>query len=1010
MEEVVEVSVAGEMVNTTSGEIARVVDREQVQNLALNGRNYMQLASLVPGAPLLNDNALNIMTDLGINTSVNGSRNNASLLMVDGGFNMDSGSNNSQISNVGIDFIQEVSIKTSNFSAEYGRNSGANINVVTRSGSNAFHGSAYEYHRNEGLDSKDYFSEARGVDKAPLDYNNFGWSLGGPIRKNNLFFFAGQEWKRIRRFTNLALRTVPTRAMRAGDFSAISTPIIDPLTGQPFPGNIIPSGRITPDGRAIAGVYAAAEELATSYTDRPIGNNLGTQGDNPFDFRQDLIRLDYQPSSAHHLTLRIIHDDYDLVAPYGTFIDSQLPTSPTNRKRPGRNYQVAHSWTLSSNLVNEFRANAAWNGQRVPPSGDVWKRETYGFTFPQLFSGGGRFENSIPDTTISGYASFNGVARALISPTTDISFANNLTWVRGAHTVKGGALVIRNRKDQNGRSVYAGQLAFDTAGNPRTTGNAFADALLGNFRRYTEAQSDPMGFFRFWQVEGFVTDSWRVSRDLSLEAGLRYTWHQPIYTQSNNMANFDPARYDPARAVTVNRNGTIVPGSGDPFNGLIRAGDGVPAEEQFRVGNATSPTVLGVPAGAPRGFYPSRNLFAPRLSFAWTPSGAADLAVRGGIGLFYDRPEGNLLFGGGGNGPLNSPPYTASAQYENGNLSAPGGGTVPAPAAIGTIAAIHPDLQVPRSWQWSASVQREIGWGIFGEIGYVGSKGQNLIRQVDINLPSFEALAANAALPAAQRANTNFLRPFKGYSAIFQRVSDGRSSYHALQVYLSKRSGALRSTLSYTYSRASDNASGNGDGSGGNDVLDFGLDLEGNWGRSTFDRPHIVVGTWTWQVPFFEERVGLGRVLGGWEISGIGRYQSGAPLTVVANTSIGIRRADLVGDPYVPEDRQFDTTTPGLVRWLDPAAFAVAPEGRRGNSERSGFRGPSLTVFDLSLRKVFAVGRGVNLQVQADLFNAFNTRSLRFANQTLVLTNAGFGQLDQAAPPRQVQLGARVSF
>ncbi len=1010
MEEVVEVTVAGEMVNTTSGEIARVVDREQVQNMALNGRNYMQLASLIPGAPLLNDNALNIMTDLGINTSVNGSRNNASLLTVDGGFNMDSGSNNSQISNVGIDFIEEVSIKTSNFSAEYGRNSGANINVVTRSGGNQFHGSAYEYHRNESLDANDYFSEARNVAKAPLDYNNFGWSLGGPIRKNNLYVFAGQEWKRIQRFTNLALRTVPTSAMRNGDFSALTTPIIDPLTGQPFPGNVIPTSRITPDGRAIANLYDAMADSATSYQDSG-SNNLGTQGDNPFNFRQDLIRLDYQPSNNHHLTLRAIFDDYNLVAPYGTFIDSQLPTSPTNRVRPGRNLQASHTWSVRSNVINEFRANTSWNSQRIPPTGDVWQRETYGFTFPQLFAGGGRFENSIPDTTITGFASFNGVARSLISPTTDIQVGDNVTWVNGAHTLKGGALVVRNRKDQNGRSLYAGQLAFDTAGNTRTTGNAFADALLGNFRRYSEAQSDPTGFFRFWQIESFVSDNWRVSKDLSVEAGVRYTWHQPIYTQSNNMANFDPAYYDPARAVTMNRNGTLVPGSGDPFNGLVRAGEGVPDDELFRVPNGNSPAVLSVPAGAPRGFYPNRNLFAPRFSFAWTPTGSADLAIRGGAGLYYDRPEGNLLFGGGGNGPLNSPPYTASSLYENGNLAAPGGGTVPAPAAIGNIAAIHPDLQVPRSWSWSVSVQRELAGGVFGELGYVGSKGQNLIRQIDINLPSFEVLSANAALPAAQRANTNFLRPFKGYSAIFQRVSDGSSNYHALQLFLSKRRGSLRSTVSYTYSRARDNASGNDNGTGGNDILDFGLDLDGNWGPSTFDRPHVAVVTWTWQIPLFKEQTGVGRVLGGWEISGIGRYQSGAPLTVVANTSIGIRRADLVGEAYVPEDQQVDPNTAGLVRWLNIGGFAAAPEGRPGNSERSQFRGPSLTVVDLSLRKGFAVGRGVNLQVQADLFNAFNVDSLRFANQTLVHTPTGsFGQLDQAAPPRQIQLGARVSF
>lgn len=1002
--ETIEVTVAGETVNTVSGEIARVVDREQVQNLALNGRNYMQLATLIPGSPLLNDNALDIMTGLSINTSVNGSRQNASLLTVDGGFNMDSGSNNSQISNVGIDFIEEVSIKTSNFSAEYGRNSGANINVVTRSGSNAFHGSLYEYHRNEGLDANNYFNNARGVERSPLKYNDFGWSLGGPVQKNKLFFFAGQEWKLIRRGRTPSLTTLPTRAMRSGDFSALTTAVRDPLTGQPFPGNIIPANRIAPDGRAIANLYTAMEGLASSYDDRPVGNNTLFEGDNPFDWRQDMLRLDYQASDAHRLTLRLLRDSYDLVDPFGTFIGGNVPTIPTNRRRPGRNYQVAHAWTVSPTLINEFKANASWNGQRIPPTGDTWQRDTYGFVYPQIFTGGGRFDDSIPDTTIQGFAAFNGAARSLISPTTDIQLSNNVTWLKGSHTLKVGGLVVRNRKDQNGRSRYAGFLEFATAGNSQTTGNAFADALLGNFRRYTEFAYDPMGFFRFWQAEAFLSDNWRVSRNLSIEAGFRYTLHQPIATQANNMASFDPARYDPTQAMVVNRNGTLVPGSGDRYNGMVRAGEGVPESEQFRVPNATDPQVLGVPAGAPRGFYQDHHLFAPRFSFAWTPTGSADTAVRGGFGLFFDRPEGNLLFGGGGNGPVNSPPYVQSAQFENGNLAAPGGGAVPALGPHGAVASIDPNLKVPRVWNWSVSVQRELPLGLFGEIGYVGSRGQNLLWQPDINAPSFADQAANAALPAAQRANTNFLRPYKGYSNIFMVRSEAESSYHGLQLFLSKRRGPLRWTASYTLSRSYDHSNSNNTNPEDYPNLDY------NWGLSDFDRTHILVGTWTWQLPFFRNEEGVGRVLGGWEVSGIGRYQSGAPLTVTANTALGGRRADFLGgDPYIPDGQRINPDT-GAVQYLNAAAFGPAPESRRGNSERGQFRGPSYTVFDVSLRKEFAVKGDVALQVQADFFNMLNQTQLRFSGQSLNASGGGFGQFNQAAPPRQIQLGVRLTF
>jgi hypothetical protein len=491
-----------------------------------------------------------------------------------------------------------------------------------------------------------------------------------------------------------------------------------------------------------------------------------------------------------------------------------------------------------------------------------------------------------------------------------------------------------------------------------------------------------------------------VSRNLSFEMGLRYAWHQAIYTQSNNMSSFDPARYDPARAVRINPNGTIVPGSGDLYNGIIRAGEGVPEDELFRVPNGNSPAVLAVPAGAPRGFYQDQHLIQPRFSFAWTPQGDADMAIRGGVGLFYDRPEGNLYFGAPA--LVGGPPYSNSVNYENGNLAAPGGGSVPALAPLAEIGAINPDLKVPRNWSWSVSVQRELPWGLFGEIGYVGARGRHLLSFPNINNPSFAQLEANAALPAAQRVNTNFLRPYKGFSNIRYRLSDAKSDYKAMQLFLSRRKGALRWTLSYTLGQSRDNGSGNGDNFEAFDDAAF------NYGPSSFDRRHILVGTWTWQLPFLRENKGIGRVLGGWEVSGISRYQSGEPLTITGNTSIGGRRADFLGgDPYVAESERINPTT-GAVTWLSRAAFASAPEGRRGNSKRGQFRGPAYYVWDISLRKQFAVAGNVKVQIQADLFNAFDRTNFRNPEDNFTDTN--FGTITAVAPPRQVQLGARLTF
>src|SRR6266566_6199001 len=771
---------AGETVNTTSGEVARLVDQRQVQNLALNGRNYIQLVTLIPGSVILDEDQLALTTSLSISqAAVNGNRPNYNSLSVDGGFNMDSGSNNSQINNVGIDFIQEVKIQTANFSAEYGRNSGASINVVTRSGGNSYHGSVFEFLRNDKLDARSFFSPVRGK----LRFNNFGWNFNGPIKKDKLFFFAGEEWKYIRLDSAPVRRSMPTRAERAGDFSlrlrgpdgivgtaddgalrnpanAANTcvaPVFNPdgsiktaavRTGC-FPGNIIPPGLLTADGKAIAAVYTAMERLAASYSDTTAANNTIFQQPNPFNYREDNIRLDYRFNDKHSIYGRYLHDHYDLIDPYGTFITSQLPTIPTNRLRPGSSYQVSHVWLISSTKINEAKINVSYNGQRIPPVGEFWKRATYNLTYPQLFSGG-LYDNGIPNTTITGFAGFNGPSGSLLSPTTDIAPSDNFTLIHGKHSLKVGTLLVRNRKDQNGRSGYTGNLAFSTGGNPRTTNNAFADALLGNFRTYNEADNDPIGFFRFNQFESYATDSWKVTSRLSLEFGARLYHFTPTFTQANNMANFDPRLYDPSQAVTIiPSSGNIDPTrGGNRFNGLVRAGGGIPAAEVGRVSAANSPLLLAVPTGAPRGFYHSANKLAPRFSFAYAPFNDTKTSIRGGFGMYYDKVEGNLIFS-----QVNVPPFISQPQFENGNLANPSGGTASALAPFGAISAIDPNLDISNSMNFSLGIQRELPYGFFVEATYVGNQGRHLIRQPDLNAAPFAALAANAALPSAQQVS-----------------------------------------------------------------------------------------------------------------------------------------------------------------------------------------------------------------------------------------------------------------
>jgi hypothetical protein len=1020
-------STTGETVNTTSGEVARVIDKQQVQSLALNGRNYIQLLSFVPGVALTTDDQLELTTSLATgNQSINGNRGQTSNVTIDGGFNLQSGSNASQINNLGIDFIQEVKIQTANFSAEYGRNSGAQVSLVSRSGGNDFHGSAFEFVRNDKLDARSFFAPVRPT----LRFNDFGYSLGGPIIKNKLFFFGGQEWKYIRRLSSAQRRTAPSLAELNGDFSfrlrgadgivgtADDGLLKDPNSTLPcttanragcFGGtnvalrNIIPANRITPDGLAIANVFRTAIGLAASYTNSPVANNVTFQQPNPLDYREDLVRIDYRFNSKHSLYGRYIHDKNVLIDPFGTFITTQLPTIPSNRLRPGTSIQISHTWLVTSKFINEAKMTGAWVAQRIPPSGDLWKRETYGFQFQQLFTGGGRFENSIPDTTISGFASFFGAARSLLSPTTDITGSDTMTYVRGNHTIKTGATITRNRIDQNARTTYAGQVDFNTGGNTRTSNNSFADALLGNFRTYSEQALDPVGFFRFSQYEAFLADSWRVSPRLSLELGVRLQYGVPIYTQANNLANFDPALYNPANAVTIfatgaNAGNIDTSRGGNRFNGLIRAGMGVPAEELGRVPGGDSATVLAVPTGAARGLYAANQYLMPRVGFAFTPFNDNKTAIRGGFGMYYDRVEGNLVFPS-----LSNPPYALSAQFTNANLSNISGGTS-AVTPWAQINAIDPHLDTPYTMSYSLSVQRELPFGIFAEAAYVANLGRHLIRQPDINQPTFEALRANLP-PGGPNVNVNALRPFKGYTAIRMRLSDATSNYHAMQLYAAKRKGDVLATVAYTWSKVLTDASGF------NDNPEDPFNRKFNYGPATFDRRHIFAATYTYTVKMFSHTTGFAKaLLDGYEISGVTRLQSGPYSTVTGtgNSVFGSRRADcLGGDGLFPNGERSPNA------WADRTAFAVAPDTRRGTCGPGTLLGPGSQTWDFSLRRRIALNERFKLQFQADIFNAFNRANFRDLDSnigTLTTPNAAFGTLGTTGPARNIQFGLKLTF
>lgn len=985
-------AVAGETLNTTSSELAHVIDSKQVQNLALNGRNYTQLMTLIPGVVVTNPDIFSVTTSLAANNqATNGNRADSGNLTVDGAFNLNPGSNSSVMNNVGADFIQEVKIETSNFSAEYGRTSGPAFNIVTKSGTNRFHGVAFEYLRNNLFDARPFFA----ANKTQLVFNDFGYGVGGPILKDRLFFFAGEEWKRLRQQQTPTVLTTPSSALLAGKFAGMPQ-LFYPGTNTAIPNNDI-SNLITADGRAIANVYSVENQLG-QYTDQTgASNNLTVTPLNPLDFREDLVRLDFRINEKNSIYGRWISDHNNLLDPFGTFSNAGiLPTTPTERSRPGQSYLVAETWTMSPTIINQAQANFSYASQNVSPSGVNWERETFGFQYNRLYPNGGTYSNGIPYITISGtaYAGIQGPNFALAAdPSTDIQVSDTLSIVKGNHLIKAGALVVRERIDQYGRPYYTGNLNFNATGNPNSTGNALADALLGNFSSYQEASTNPNGHFRFTQPEAFVQDTWKATRKLSLEYGVRFQLISPLYTQGNNMSNFDPSVYSPANAVTVNTNGTVVPGSGNPYNGLVRAGSGIPSDQVARVGTVNTAAYPLIPAGAPRGLYNMHGAFGPRAGFAYSITDK--VVIRGGFGTFYYRPEGNVTFS-----QTNIQPFLSYSEFDNGNLGTLGTGTANNTSLQAGINAIDPNLKTSYIDQYSLGVQQQLPHGMLLETTYVGNVGHHQLRQPNINFPSLPAVAANPTY------SSNYFNPYKGFGAITQWRSDSNSNYNAMQIYLSKRTGQVSYTVGYTFAKAlGDSASNTTSGA----TLDNWQSLNYNYGETNIDRKHAFISTVVWALPTFRNHnVFIREGIGGVQISAVVRVQSGPFYTITGNTSTGNRRANYLGGNEYAKDNRF-TLPSHQAQWLNPLAFGVAPAGSFGSAGVGSVVLPGLQQADTTLSKFFGIGEKVQFKLQADAFNVLNHTNYSSLNTTTT-SGASFGRLNGAYPPRQMQFGAKLIF
>lgn len=1030
-EQVIVTADTTEQVNTQSGTIEHIIDGDTVRDMALNGRNYLDLLGTLPGS-VANANwsttsqppdaMTTTMNGTISNVVLNGVRSTANGLYIDGVINKDIGSNGAQFNNIGIDFIEHLSAQTSAFSAQWGSSAGPAINVVTRSGTNKVHGTLLYNVRNNIVDADQYMADHT---SQHLRYNDTGIAVGFPILKDKLFFFGGNEWKFIEMSSAPSYQTLPTLANLQGDFhNAVSTasPKACSISGNSnlkARGTVIDTStcnianQISNFGRGLVNLYTAilAQTASTSLDTNGRGYDTFSLPDS-YRNEEYIGRVDWVISSRQNAYARWVTDAFRHYKSLGG--SALLPTNPVIQHTPANNAVISYTNTLSANTYNVVSVAAMWSPINQMPANDTWEKSKYGFSYEPLYAG------SSPKLGIPyiGYTSYTAVydTHSLNSAHTTVFEVNDiLTTVRGRHTIKLGFVVDRNRKDQNGSGVYFnGNAAFNTTSqNKYTTGNAFADAMLGNFYTYSENDLRPYGLFRLWQASTYIDDTYRVLPRVTMNLGIRAEWMTPWTSQQNNLAAFYPEYYDANQAVTVGQDsGSVVAGSGNALNGMRRAGNGVPSSQTSRVPNAQSSYVTSVPTIGMRGFYHAQYLWAPRVGIAWDVHGNGTTAIRAGGGLFYDTPQGTVAFSA-----LANPPYVKSAQMTFGNMDSLATATdVTATSVIPQMYTVDPGLKRSYIYQYNFGIQQQLAKSMFLQITYVGNQGRHLLRDPDINAPDpVEEMAVYATDSSVQE---NFLRPYKGYAGILQYRSDADSNYNGLQANLNRRVGKGRFTFAYTWAKNLATASND------TDVNHFYPWVKNyNYGYTSYDRRQVYAGTYILQTPSLPKANRYLRgAVGSWMMTGTGRYQGGQRFTPTANDTDGLSgfRPEWAGNPIVyPHTRLiwWDYVNPGNV-----VNFSAPTAGTDGNCPKGIVVGPSYFDMDVSLRKSFSFLKRYRMTINIDSFNVTNHPALsgpsvnistssyqKTLNAAGTIDTQGLG-ISYAGRSRNMQGGMKITF
>jgi hypothetical protein len=986
MTESVSIRAETPLVQTSSSELGTTVTDQEIEALPLNGRNFVNLTRTVPGVlrgiPGANiDGAGSLAWRASASFSANGQRPRDNNYMLDGVDN-----NETWLQTVvvfpSVDALDEFKLQTSTYSAEFGRSLGGVVNLQIKSGTNAMRGSAFEFHRDDAFDANNFFNNRAGRSKPDFQQNQFGGTLGGPIFKDRTFFFADYQGHRENQGQTF-LSTVPTLAMRAGDFSELSRVIYDPATGQPFPGNRIPADRIDSVARNV--LDQLYPEPNTAGTRQSNGQVIDNYLINPIKHRQDNqfdVKIDHNLTSANRFFTRYSYQKTHRIQPatleHGD-AGATFGAGDGNVKAQGLAFNDTH--TLSMNWLNEFRFG--WSSVKflMTPI-DYGKNPAEAVGIPGINLN--QATSAMTQLTFQNIRNLGANSnQPLITNQNDFQIFDNVTWIKGRHTLKsGGSITLRSREILNADTIvgvfnFNNNMTSNCAGQGpgctvnSNTGFDVASFMLGlvnsknrnlfDANTYTEKRPE---------YSLYVQDDFRTTSRLTLNLGLRWDVYPPWIEINDRQSNFDET------------TGQFVVASDDAV-------------------------IAGVHVGRYLQTYSKRDV-GPRFGFAYDVNGNGRTVVRGGFGVFW-----NFTPGGTSSSKAQNPPFLQSTSLTpsptsygtnlllRDGLPPPPGVDPNRPASGSTRSIFDINFRDAYARQWNLNVQRSLATNYMVEIAYVGSQGRQMLLKGD----------PNQAPPVVGVTDANVNRPYRQLAPALRTIgqvqSTGTLDYNALLVKFQRRFANNFSFLnSYTWGKAIDLNSDND----GNVTLTNVYDPQYNRGPADYDIKHTFSSSWVYELPWAREKA-----YGGWQVSGILLLRSGLPLTVttaqgVQSTGTG-NRPNRICDGNLPN--------PTIDRWFDTSCFVPTADitGTYGDAGRGIIRGPGSFNIDASLIKNTRLGR-YNTEVRIEAFNLLNHP--QFGNPNTTIGNAAVGTISTmlsnpscslcGTTERQIQLALKVRF